>query len=287
MEMQAINIKQWLQENKMSFLPPVCNKLMHNSQLMVMFVGGPNQRKDYHIEAGEELFYQLEGDMCLKIIENGEHKDIHIKEGEMFLLPARIPHSPQRFPHTIGLVFERRRSDAEKDGLRYYVENSTEVLFEKWFHCEDLGTQLRPIINEFFNSKQYNTGKPDPDQIPEKIPFPLNTEKVLEPFSFQRWLDSHHLEIKTKKHVNLFEDRFETKAAVYGAGETPKNTLYIETWIWQLEGSSVVAAGDQVLMLTSGDSLLLPKQSVFSWKRHDGCIAFCVRMEPTQRKACN
>lgn len=285
--MQPVNVNKWIQENKSYFLPPVCNKLMHNNQLTVMFVGGPNQRKDYHIEEGEELFYQLEGDMCLKIIENEEHKDIYIKEGEMFLLPARIPHSPQRFPNTVGLVLERRRSDAEEDGLRFYVENSTEVLFEKWFHCTDLGTQLAPVINEFLNSKQYKTGKPDPDQIPEKIPFPLNTEKVMEPFSFQSWLDAHRLEIEKKKYIRLFEDRYETKATVYGAGDSAESTLYADTWIWQLEGSSAVAVGDTVLTLTPGDSLCIPEESTFSWKRQNGCIALCLRLEPAQRKGCN
>ncbi|XP_069810946.1 3-hydroxyanthranilate 3,4-dioxygenase [Dendropsophus ebraccatus] len=285
--MEPINVSKWIEENKAHFLPPVCNKLMHNDQLTVMFVGGPNQRKDYHIEEGEELFYQVKGDMCLKIIENGEHKDIHIKEGEMFLLPARIPHSPQRFAHTVGLVFERRRSEAEKDGLRYYVDNSTEVLFEKWFHCEDLGVQLAPIINEYFNSKQYKTGKPDPDQIPQKPPFQLNTEKVMEPFSFQSWLDTHRLEIEREKSVNLFKDRYETKATVYGEGETTHSSLYTDTWVWQLEGSSVINANDKVRTLTAGESLFIPKQTDFSWKRHNGCIAFCVHLEPAQRKAQN
>ncbi|KAG9471551.1 hypothetical protein GDO78_014301 [Eleutherodactylus coqui] len=259
----------------------------HNNQLTVMFVGGPNQRKDYHIEEGEELFYQLEGDMCLKIMENGKHKDIHIKEGEMFLLPARIPHSPQRFAHTVGLVFERRRSDAELDGLRFYVDNSTEVLYEKWFHCKDLGVEIAPIIKEFHNSKQYKTGKPDPDQIPGKLPFQLNTDKVMEPFSFQSWLDTHRTDIERKEHVNLVEDRYETKVAVYGAGEMSENTLYADTWIWQLEGRSVITVDDKDLTLVTGDSLLIPKESKFSWKRHTGCIAFCVRMEPAQKKEYN
>ncbi|XP_034620357.1 3-hydroxyanthranilate 3,4-dioxygenase isoform X3 [Trachemys scripta elegans] len=157
-----VNVRKWIEENKAAFLPPVCNKLMHCQKLNVMFVGGPNQRKDYHIEEGEELFYQVEGDMCLKIIENGNHRDIHIREGEMFLLPARIPHSPQRYANTVGLVIERKRLNTETDGLRYYVGESTNVLFERWFHCEDLGTQLIPIIQEFFSSTQYHTGKPNP-----------------------------------------------------------------------------------------------------------------------------
>ncbi|KAM4694627.1 3-hydroxyanthranilate 3,4-dioxygenase [Discoglossus pictus] len=281
-----INVKKWIEENKTYFLPPVCNKLMHNDQLKVMFVGGPNQRKDYHIEEGEELFYQVEGDMCLKIIENGKHKDIHIKEGEMFLLPAQIPHSPQRYANTVGLVFERRRLPAEKDGLRYYVEDSVEVLYEKWFYCEDLGIQLVPIIQEFFNSKQYKTGKPDPDQAPEKMPFSLNTMEVSKPFSFQNWLDKHRLEINQKKHIHLFGDQFETKALIYGSGQSEHKTN-TDTWIWQLEGTSVVTLDNKTLQLTTGDSLLIPEQFQYFWNRPNGCIAFCVCLDPDLRKPYN
>ncbi|XP_018409441.1 PREDICTED: 3-hydroxyanthranilate 3,4-dioxygenase [Nanorana parkeri] len=286
MEVQPINVNKWIEENKAFFLPPVCNKLMHNDQLKVMFVGGPNQRKDYHIEEGEELFYQLEGDMCLKIIENGEHKDIHIKEGEMFLLPARIPHSPQRFSNTVGLVFERRRLETETDGLRYYVDNSTEVLFEKWFYCEDLGKQLAPIITEFFNSKQYKTGRPDPDWTPH-LPFPLNTEKVMEPFSFQSWLDKHRLEIIQKKYLRLFADDQETEAAMYGSGESKHEASDTDTWIWQMEGSSVIFLGDKGVPLSNGHSLLVPERSQFFWMREEGSIAFCVRQDRARRKRYN
>uniref|UniRef100_A0A8C3MQ09 3-hydroxyanthranilate 3,4-dioxygenase n=1 Tax=Geospiza parvula TaxID=87175 RepID=A0A8C3MQ09_GEOPR len=206
-----VNVRKWIEENKTAFVPPVCNKLMHRYQLNVMFVGGPNERKDYHIEEGEELFYQIQGDMCLKIIENGKHKDVVIREGEMFLLPARIPHSPQRYKSTVGLVIERERLKTEMDGLRYYVGESTDVLFEKWFHCEDLGTQLRPIIQEFFNSRQYKTGKPNPDELLKETPFPLNSTSVMEPFSFSSWLNDHRGEIKQKKSLSMFGDNFETE----------------------------------------------------------------------------
>jgi len=84
--MEIINIDQWIEENKSSFVPPVCNKLMYGAgQLKVMFIGGPNQRKDYHIEEGEEFFMQLRGDMCLPIVEKGVHKDVPIKEGEVIV----------------------------------------------------------------------------------------------------------------------------------------------------------------------------------------------------------
>merc|ERR1712121_199229 len=91
--------KSWLQENEKYFLPPVCNKMMHNDQLKVFYVGGPNQRADFHLEEGEELFYMRKGDMTLPII----------TEGAVFLLPGRIPHSPNRGADTVGLVVERDR----------------------------------------------------------------------------------------------------------------------------------------------------------------------------------
>lgn len=134
-EFKILNVDKWIEENKEDFSPPVCNKLMHNQQLIVMFVGGPNQREDYHIEEGEEVFYQLKGDMCVKIVENGERKDVVVREGEFFVLPARVPHSPQRYANTVGLVLERRRDSNETDGVRWYVPDSNNVLYEKWFHC--------------------------------------------------------------------------------------------------------------------------------------------------------
>ena len=114
-----LNVEKWIEENEKFFLPPVCNKMMHNTQLKVFYVGGPNQRKDYHLEEGEELFYMRKGDMCLKILQNGKFKDVHIKQGQVFLLPGRIPHSPQRNVNTVGLVIERERLKTETDGLRY------------------------------------------------------------------------------------------------------------------------------------------------------------------------
>merc|ERR1719244_713425 len=87
---------EWLEDNQKFFLPPVCNKMMHNDQLKVFYVGGPNQRKDFHLEEGEELFYMRRGAMSLPVLTQGEIKTVHIKEGDVFLLPGRIPHSPQR-----------------------------------------------------------------------------------------------------------------------------------------------------------------------------------------------
>ena len=101
--------------------------------------------------------------MCLKVVDNGEFKDIPIKEGEIFLLPANMPHSPQRKANTIGLVIEMKRQPINQDGLTWYCnnENCREQLFEKFFHVEnlDLGAALKPIIEEFYSKVELRTCK--------------------------------------------------------------------------------------------------------------------------------
>jgi len=116
-----INFKNWIEDNKHLLKPPVGNKVVYeNTELIIMIVGGPNTRKDYHIDEGEEFFHQLEGNMVLRIMEDSKPKDISINEGEIFLLPPKIPHSPQRFENTVGLVVERKRHPAELDGFQWY-----------------------------------------------------------------------------------------------------------------------------------------------------------------------
>lgn len=97
-----------------------------------MFVGGPNVREDFHLEQGEELFWQLKGDMLLVIEEAGQQKEVPIREGEMFLLPGKIPHSPRRSEGSIGMVIERRRVEGnEMDGLRYYCADKKTILYQR------------------------------------------------------------------------------------------------------------------------------------------------------------
>ena len=155
--MQApTNLRDYVDSIRDTLKPPVSNKLLYSGEhLKVMIVAGPNQRNDFHVELGEELFYMLIGDMDLDIMENGQRKRIHIAEGTFFLLPACVPHSPQRYPDTIGVVVERERLVNELDCLRWYVPNtpSGEVLYEEVFHCTDLGTQIKAVI-ERFNAKQ-------------------------------------------------------------------------------------------------------------------------------------
>uniref|UniRef100_A0A9J7XMD7 3-hydroxyanthranilate 3,4-dioxygenase n=1 Tax=Cyprinus carpio carpio TaxID=630221 RepID=A0A9J7XMD7_CYPCA len=243
-----VNIDKWIAENESSFLPPVCNKLMFFYQLNIMYVGGPNVRKDYHIEEGEELFYQVWGDMVLKVIENGRHKDIHIREGEMFLLPARIPHSPQRYANTVGLVVERRRLRSETDGLRYFVDNSTDVLFERWFYCENLGTQLVPIIKDNCLILAAEPIKP--------TPYTLNTMKVMAPFC-------------------MF---------LFGPGTSETSRRKTDGWIWQLEGSFSVFMNGKEFNLSIGDCLLIFGETEYQWKRSLDCVALYVAQDPDRKR---
>lgn len=157
-KLAPLHLLDWISENRDQLRPPVGNKLVYeDTEFNVMIVGGPNTRKDYHVDPGEEFFYQLEGDMVLKVIEDGTPRDIAIKEGEIFLLPPMVPHSPQRFPGTVGLVIERRRAANERDHLRWYCEQCGEILYDESFHCTDLGTQLKPVIEKFHGDEKLRT----------------------------------------------------------------------------------------------------------------------------------
>lgn len=153
-----INLLQWVEENRDALKPPVGNKKVYEDQdFMIFVVGGPNARKDYHIDPSEEFFFQIEGDITLKIVEDGEFKDIVIKQGEIFLLPSHIPHSPQRGAHTVGLVIEHKRPEGEDDGLRWYCESCGEVLHEAFFPMKDIVGQLKVAIEGFMGDEALRT----------------------------------------------------------------------------------------------------------------------------------
>ncbi len=157
-QLAAFNFKQWIDEHRDVLQPPVCNKqVFSDSEFIIMVVGGPNSRKDYHYDEGEEFFYQLEGDMLLKTIQGGKPVDIPIREGEIFLLPARMPHSPQRFANTVGLVIERQRREDEKDGFMWFCENCDHKIYEEYFHLTDIETQLTPVFDRFWSNKVNRT----------------------------------------------------------------------------------------------------------------------------------
>src|SRR5262245_46914408 len=158
--LRAFNFRRWIDEHRHLLKPPVGNKqVFQNSDFIIMVVGGPNSRKDYHVDPGDEFFYQLEGDMVLKTMQNGRAADVPIREGEILLLPARVPHSPQRVANTVGLVVERQRRPDELDGFQWYCEKCSTLLYEEFLHVSDIEKQLPPVFDRFFSSQAARTCK--------------------------------------------------------------------------------------------------------------------------------
>ena len=156
---RPFNVQTWIDEHRHLLKPPVGNQQVFkdNQDFIVMVVGGPNARKDYHVDAGEELFWQIEGTMTVKIIEDGKSVDINIGPGEMFLLPPHVPHSPRRPAGTVGLVLERYRTTEEPDGFQWYCENCGHKLHEEFALITDIVAQLPPIMNKFWASEALRT----------------------------------------------------------------------------------------------------------------------------------
>jgi 3-hydroxyanthranilate 3,4-dioxygenase len=156
--LHAFDFRKWIDANRHLLKPPVGNKrVFADSEFIVMVVGGPNARKDYHVDPAEEFFYQLEGDMLLRTIQEKKAVDVPIRQGEILLLPAGVPHSPQRYPDTVGLVIERERRAGERDGFQWYCENCGTLLYEEFFTLENIETQFPPLFARFYGSLERRT----------------------------------------------------------------------------------------------------------------------------------
>lgn len=154
------NLFKWIENNRDLLKPPVGNKNLYveAGDFIVMVVGGPNARKDYHYNESEELFLQIEGDITVRIQEKGKAKDIKIHEGELFLLPARTPHSPIRGENTVGLVIERVRKGTNLvDGLMWYCESCNNPLKTYKFKLENIEKDFLPRFKEFYSSEKDRT----------------------------------------------------------------------------------------------------------------------------------
>ena len=156
---RPFNLMQWIEEHRHLLKPPVGNQQVYKQagDFIVMVVGGPNSRKDFHYNETEELFYQLEGDVSVKIQEDGKIVEIPIKAGDMFLLPGRTPHSPQRGPNTVGLVIEKVRTGNEIDGFMWFCENCDHKLYEEFVPVNDIVAQLPPIMERFYGDVKKRT----------------------------------------------------------------------------------------------------------------------------------
>ena len=152
-----LHLQAWIEEHRELFKPPVGNKCVYDGDFIVMIVGGPNTRTDYHFEDGPEFFYQLEGEMVLRIQEDGKPRDIPIKAGEVFYLPPRTPHSPQRMPGSVGLVIERRRLENEDDALMWFCVNCNHKLYEEFFHLVDIEQDFFRVFERFYRDDAQRT----------------------------------------------------------------------------------------------------------------------------------
>jgi 3-hydroxyanthranilate 3,4-dioxygenase len=141
---RPFNFKKWIDDNRHLLKPPVGNKVVYeDTEFIVMVVGGPNSRKDYHYNESEE----------------GKAVEVDIREGDIFLLPPRVPHNPRRGPNTIGLVMERKRRADEKDGLLWFCEKCNHKIFEKYFALTNIMTQFQETFALFYGSKELRTCK--------------------------------------------------------------------------------------------------------------------------------
>ena len=148
--LNVYNLLQWIDENKNALQPPVRNKEIYpNNDFIIMAVGGPNERIDYHYNETPEFFYQIKGDIVLKIVNHGKFEEIQIKEGDIFLLPAKTPHSPQRPKDSVGLVIEQKRSQEHIDGFLWYCNHCGNKLHEVYLPLSDIEKQLPLVFSDF------------------------------------------------------------------------------------------------------------------------------------------
>ena len=159
---KPFNLNQWIKENRHLLKPPVANKniYINSDDYIVMIVGGPNARKDYHYNETEELFYQIEGEITVYIQENGKKKAMHLGPGDMYLNPAKIPHSPARTEGSIGLVIERKRENMGlKDGLLWFCDACNHKLHEVYFELHNIEKDFLPHFEHFYNTESLRTCK--------------------------------------------------------------------------------------------------------------------------------
>lgn len=156
----TFNFNKWLEEHRHELVPPVGNKnLYHESDdYIVMVVAGPNARKDYHYNETEEWFFQLEGHITVRIQEDGKPREVHLGPGDMFLCPAKTPHSPVREAGSVGLVLERKRAGRGfTDGLLWFCESCNHSLHAAYFELNNIEQDFLPHFREFYGSESLRT----------------------------------------------------------------------------------------------------------------------------------
>ena len=168
----SFNLARWIEDNRDLLKPPMLNKPLwrDSGDFIVMILAGPIVRNDYHDDPFEEFFFQLKGDMVLKVIEDGCHRDIPIREGGVFLLPPHMRHSPQRpEPGSIGLVVERRRPAGVPDGFEWFCPDCAMLLHRCELHVSELATARKKLFDGYYDDVANGTcpscGAPNPKRL--------------------------------------------------------------------------------------------------------------------------
>ena len=166
-----INLRKWVEEHRDELKPPVGNKYVYDGQdFFVMVIGGPNARNDFHVTNSEEYFYQLQGDIIVRIREGGEIKDVPVREGETFFIPGNVPHSPTRPPGTIGVVVERRRPPGEMEHLQFYCETCGDLVYDMEFDCKDIVEHFAQAMEAFWADPALGTCKKCGSRVEKPAP---------------------------------------------------------------------------------------------------------------------
>jgi 3-hydroxyanthranilate 3,4-dioxygenase len=158
--LSTYHLKKWVAENHDYFNPPFrTNRLLvHHKDFLVMILRGPNTRLDFHIEPGDEFFYQVEGDMELHLKPEGERRQVvTIREGEIFVSPGGLAHSPRRFENTWGLVIERRRRPGEKEEFAWFCEKCDELVLSRVMDPDNIPAQVSQVYQEFNDNEKLRT----------------------------------------------------------------------------------------------------------------------------------
>ena len=144
------NLQRWIDEHREWLRPPVGNaQIWEDADFIVTVVGGPNQRTDYHDDPLEEFFFQLEGDMVLRLMDNGRPRDLPIRQGDIFLLPPHVRHSPQRPAESVGLVIEHRRPEGVRDAFEWYCLACNARVHRVEVQLQSIVRDLPPLFAQF------------------------------------------------------------------------------------------------------------------------------------------
>ena len=167
---RVFNILKVIEDNKHLLKPPVNNKVLwEDSEFIAMLLGGPNKRRDFHVDPSDEFFYQIKGSCFVECInEDGEREVVTVREGDMFMLPANVPHSPHRVADTFGIVLERKRGEGELEDFVWFCDECDHQMHKTTVQLTNIETQVKGAIEQFNGSLELRTCKNCGHVMPEE-----------------------------------------------------------------------------------------------------------------------